>query len=450
MDRADEPWGVGVSLTCARCRRAVPEGASFCPSCGAAIGGELEVELDDATADAGAAHELVFERSAGRGRSRWAGAGVAAALAVAIGAAVASGGGGGERAGTSTTSSAADRPTTTTPVRTTAAGPSTSPPPTTTTTIAVEREAGLPLLGEPTGAHLLLTTSRGVIRLDLDAGTAEMAVPGRIPVFAEDVLAVRNGFVIWSQGTVRVVRDGEVIDDVPRVAEGGQLLGTDATGAAWLYLFDDRGPALAWVADAAAAQPVQRALVPWWPETYPNVRPDGIGGLVQSSGGGVFRWVGAQTPVGLTEGVLVDAAGGFVLTQQCYPDPACRLTVTDVRTGEARSVPVPVGELGDTIRLTPDGRWLVAPLANRDPAGTRPVVLHEIGGDRTVELPVGAGRAVNGFFRSALAWTADARWLFYVADDHRLMAWRDGLDAPIEVRLPESALTGGVAVAVGG
>lgn len=439
----------GVTLTCARCRRPVPDGAAFCPSCGAAVGAALEIELDDAPTAGDGASEVVFER--GPSRSRRAGAGAAAALAVAIGAAVASGGGGDRTAATTTTTRVVRATTTTAPPATTAApaGPSTSAAPTTTTTIAVVG-AGSPLLGEPVGATLLLTSVRGVVALDLDTGTAAPVDTGGRLVFAEDLLPVRGGFVGWSQGTVTVVRtDGGDRGEFGRTSGGGQLLGTDATGAAWLLQFENGPPALVRLVDASS--PAQPVTLPLATTIYPFARPDGLGGLVQDAGGGVFRWEVGGTPVVLAEGLVVDAAGGFVLTQRCYPDPACTFTVTDVRGGAPRSLPVLAGDVVDATRLSPDGRWLVTNIATRGPEpADGPLVLREVTSGRTVELAVANGKALrsNGWMRSRLAWTADGRWLFYLSDGRTLRAWRDGLDSPIDIVLPDESLTGGVAVAV--
>ncbi len=444
--------GAVPTLSCPRCGRGAPPGAAFCGSCGASLSGEIEIELEQDGYVARTAHDVVLEP--GHRRGRWAGAAVAAALVVAVAASIVSGGGDGR---TAPTTSAASSTTTRATIAaattaTTAEGsPTTEAASTTTTTIQVEG-AGAPLLGEQTGASLLLTTTRGVLRLELDTGRAVAVTPGGLPTFTEDLVPVRGGFVGWSQGTTRIVRydQRDASTDQP---PGAQLLGADRDGRAWLVVYGNDGrQSIGYVTDARS--PLVAVEPPWTPDVYPQLLADGAGGVLQVVAGGVYRWEPGGQPTAVAAGTVVAAQGGFALTKLCYPDPMCRLTVTDVRRGTSTAMADVDGGAAQAVRVSPDGRWVVSSLTIADPAQRSeldaPLVLHEVATGRTVELPVDDGETLrnNGWMTGRLAWTSDDRWLFYASGPRTLSAWREGLAEPVRIQLPTETLTGGVGVVV--
>lgn len=433
---------------CPRCRRATPAAAAFCPGCGAALGSDLVVEVGG---PAGRVPVPSGPEAGGGRRARRVGLGVAAALAVAIGASVVSGGGDGRSA--TTTSTTSDGVGTTSTV---AAAPTTTAadePVTTTTLLPVSGPTGAPLLGEPTGLRVLVATNRGIQRLDLDAGTlTEVETPGRT-YFADDLLAMRGGLAVLSEGELRFLPlDGPYED---RRSLSGQLLSVDAAGRALALVYTDGG-AYAAVVDRAGAEP-RRLDATLSTSVYPPAFGAGTGDLLLPVPGGVFAWRdGVSRPV--SAGAVVDAAGPFVLMRRCWPAPVCRLDVVDVATGGVR------GSVDDddpvaNLRLAPDGAHLVrgipfdpARVGGRDPR----LSVVRLSDGQVTTLSVDTSEAWNSnlgldpSLRGALAWSADGRWLFVVRTPSVLSAWRDGLAAPIDLTIPSVELRGPVAVEVDG
>lgn len=431
---------------CPRCRRAVPPDAAFCASCGASLGAEVTVELDDG-GYGGPATEVTFESGGGRGR--WIGAGVVTALVVAIGASVLSGGGGGGETAPSTTAPA--RPTTTAAPPSSAA--TTAPDGTTTTTWLARLGDGGPLLDEPTGLRLLLAATDGIHRLDLDTG--ELTIPGGESTFpAEDVQAVPGGYVLWSNGALYTAPStGRAVPVDARM--GGQLVGRDAEGAAWIQLYGNEAnplPSLARIARVGA--PLEAIALPWLTEVWSDARPDGLGGVVASVAGGVLRAPGlASPPEPLAPGTLADVVGRFVLTRSCYPGPGCELRVTDVGDGSTRTIDDPGGGQAQGARVSPDGAWVLTGLATFGPPtpNSPPLVARPVGEGRpvTIELPADAPVRLNGWNRSVVAWSDDGRWLFLAAGSRTLGVWRAGSDEIRRIELPSVQLMGSLSLEAG-
>lgn len=421
---------------CPRCRRSVPDGAAFCPACGASVADDVVVEVDGgATGPAG-------PTAPARRRSGRIGLGVAVALAVAIGASIASGGGDDRTAPTTSSVTVAATSTTTVATPTTDAATTSSTPP------QPVGPKGVPLLGEATGFRLLLASNRGLYRLDLDAGTLVPVEEGGFGSVADDMASMRGGYVMSIGGELRFVATGASSQDA--IALPGQLLGVDPGGRAYVLAYGD-DPFIGVVDDATAT--FRRLTVPFRNDAYPPTWLAG-GELLLAAPGGVFAWSeAAPTPRPVAAGAVVDATGGLALVRRCWPEPACRYEVVDTATGAVvGSVPAPDGE--SSARLSPDGGHVVRGLpfeavtARLEPVQPLAVVSVAEGTEVRLETDSISLVRVDPFYRSGLAWTPDGRWLFYVRSARTLSAWRDGLDAPIEITIPDVELRGPVAVEV--
>lgn len=442
------------TVRCPRCRRAVADGAAFCPSCGAALGVEVavEVSVEADRNDTGPTHEVVFAPGRRRGR---VGVGVAVAVAVAVGASLAVGGGGG--GGSAAPSTIARRTATTTAAASTtppsAATTPSSRPTTTTTSVVVVSRTPAPLLGETTGLRVLLAADQGVFRLDLDAGTMTLVRTDGVTIGADALVAMRGGSLRWSNGELYAIVDDRPTGQVPSFP--GQPLGVDLDGRAFALVYPsdgDQRPYVAVIDDAGALRRRLDLVLPA-DQFYPPAWPAGHGGLLVPASGGVFRWTAPGQPLQpVAAGVVIDVAGRFVLSRLCFPTPECRLTVTDLDAGAVASRPDASTTGFSGGRLSPDGRWFVRgpPIdyATGRVDTSKPLRVESMVDERVVELSldIESPLHLDPFQGAGLAWSTDGRWLFYARGRHVLAAWRDGLTASIELAFPDLDLAGAMTV----
>lgn len=436
---------------CARCGERLRAGAAFCPACGASLGGDLaertvEIDLLGGGAPVPASgHEVVFERSGRGGRGKAIGAGVAAALAVAVGASVLSGGGGGQSAPTTTTVSATTTtaaPTTTTDATTTAA--------TTTTTLPAPFRVGTPnMFGEPTALQLLVTMSSDLVHVDVDSGIAE--------VIARDVLrndgsgagiATSVGLVTneLNSGLPGLLRPGAakaepLVDiDPSKPFFGASYLGEGPPGRLWIGRFYNNAQIVGYVEPNAHTGFVELGS----PPQYGQMKADGLGGIVFSAPGGVYRWLPGGAPERVSRGVLLDAVGGHMSTIECDERLACVVLVTHLVDGtswRSGQLVLTAGGFNGFPALAPDGRHIALSVPTDQNGNSGDLTVTVYGEDATV-VTFTAPSFSQGFCgpfgcQGPGTWATDGSWFVGIESSDTLWAWRAGLDAPVTARLPQ-------------
>jgi len=177
--------------------------------------------------------------------------------------------------------------------------------------------------------------------------------------------------------------------------------------------------------------------------------PDGLGGLVASAPGGVYRLTAAGGAARLAPGALVDVSNGHVLEERCDADLRCRYWVHDLRAGTERPGPElssqsgPGGLAGGSATISPDGAWVARLRPVGAPTGGSfgtPTELTVTGADgATVDLGVVAFDCAGIGCDGGLRWSPDGSWLFGLRSLDELFAWRPGLAAPVSLRPGELA-----------
>lgn len=444
---------MSVRARCPRCHEPVRSGAAFCGACGALQGDQggpaVEVDLFGGPTAPAAGDELVFETRGGRW-GRAIGAAVAAALVVAVGVSVASGGGGGESGPTTTTVEAA---TTTTTTETTTWSAEATAPITTTTLGPVALGAG-PLLGEPTSLTLLVTLGADLHAVDLDTGIAQPLNAGRMGNAGSAGMLTSVGLLLPDNGSglLQLLRPGAK-EAMPLVEQtrpsadqpffgGYNYIGEGPPGRLWLTIYGPTPAQVGYVEPAIG--PDVHPLGPAF--AVGLMKADGLGGVVFSGPGGVYRLVPGETPTRLSTGYLQDAVNGHVLTVECDELLQCGLQVRDLRRGTSWSAPMADGDLtvpGVVPVLAPDGRHVVlSPFGGGVPLRSGEGTVRVVGDDGAMvtfrETVFGSGNCFNYGCQGAMVWSTDGSWLFGLQDSATLWAWRPGLDAPRTVELPGS------------
>lgn len=428
---------------CPRCGEGVRGAPAFCPACGTrlATGDEAAVEvelLDDrATATMGAG-EVVFD-APGRRRGRTVGVAVAGALALAVGVSVATGGDRRSAAPTPTTVIAA---TTTT----TAAGATTSSDaPTTTTTLGPVAVGTGPMFGETTGLSLVTTFSSELYRIDLDTGIAVPLHAGPQSGDAGLGILTTVGLVVGDQnGSLRLLAPGattpaalvDPADATSRlVVNGANFVGEGPPGRLWLMSYDDAGQHVGYLEPARGGGFTEVPM----PVSTGGVRADGLGGVLFTAPGGVYRAEPGGSPSRVSEGYLLDAANGHVLTLECDASLRCVWQVLDQATGSTWRVPVD-GDVASLFNggaaLSPDGEHIVRTLAaDSTPQPAARVRIEVFGREGRLAVfdetlfgnsycsPFGCGNSA--------VWSTDGTWLVGLSASDSMWGWRPGLAAPV-------------------
>lgn len=430
---------------CAGCSTRLARGASFCPVCGrsAQTGPPaLLIETDDGEPDE-AGREVVLAPTR-RSSQRWVAGALVVAIAAVVGVSVTSGGDDGKVA--SVTTRATPRTTRAARPATTSAAAEATAPASSTTTAKLPGLGPGPLLGEQTGLGLLVWSADGVYRVDLDASKLE-----RTALRSADGDPDRTsiGLVLQSveQGTRRLLAPGAARAATVS-AESGTFLGEGPPGRLWFldYASDEVRSEAIWYRDGTA----NRIDVPL-PADVQMAVPDGLGGLVLQAPGSVFVMAAPDaTPRRLAYGTLIWAGDGHALVAECSDELRCAPTVYDLRDGSSRNTPRGfVGGAFAFSALSPDGTHLFAV----DAVG---------GGTELTAVGVGGGITRLGPIRtpcfspscnSAVVWSPDGRWLFWVSGDGDVSAWRVGLADPIVLSLAgrtsprdQAALSGALVV----
>ena len=403
----------------------------------------------------GSGHDVVFARPR-VGRSRWLAAGVVGLTGLVVASVALGGGGQGAVVPTTASTVAPVARTTVASSAATTAAPSTSSsvdeitsPATPATTRPTSGRVGTgPLLGEPSGLVVYSVTVGRLVRLDLDSG------------IITDTSLDMSGDQIWptSLGAVAQASVGPLVllprdGSPPRslAGFGSTLLGEGPPGRLWYQDSASAGDAASlWYRDGADAEPVPVA-VPAGPNDQPV--PDGLGGVLMTAGGGIYRLVPGEPPRRLGSGYLADARNGHSLEYTCDAVMACGFVVRDLRTGATRPAP---GDAAQILRsgggqLAPDGRWVLVS-GEIDGAGFDRI--RAFGPDgAVVDLGSGANRScVHRYCPSQPAWSPDGRWVIGSREPGVLWAWHPGLDEQRLITVPRdignsnfTALSGAVA-----
>ena len=412
---------------CAACGRRLGQRSSYCANCGAPRdeAAATAVELDIAD-DGVPASEVRFAGGSNR-RGRLVAGGAIVAAAAAIVVSVTAGGGAGRATPTSTTELSTPTPTTTT-TTTTEAPTTVDGAATTTTTAGPVRIGDGPLLGEPTGLALVLPSAGDLYIVDLDAATAQLvrsAFAGPIVDITPLGLVYRGSErpTIWAPGASSAVSIGDS-------RNGGTFLGDDAAGHLWFQTYGDTGQPSLLRLDSIDGRPVSIAgagLVDL---------PDGLGGLLTWSGGGLYRLdADGKSPKRLGTGDLLAVNNGHVLSRVCDAALRCRYEVLDVRTGATRAGPATQPDMRFGAQVSPDGRWIVE-LATQSVAPGMPDL-------RAVALDgsrVDLGPLMNGCFGvycpGGPEWAPKGGWLVWSRAPGEIAFWRPGLDAARVITIP--------------
>lgn len=402
--------------------RLARRGRSFCGACGAPVPGQgalVAERVDQSGAAEPEARGDTIE-PVGPGRRRWWVGGVMTAAPAAVAVS-------GDRRATGAG--------TTLPF---AIGTTSSPAP------MVPLGRG-PLLGEPTGLTLLLTATEQVQRLDLDARTLR---PLPIDADEEQLWAVPGGFVAARGGRVELLdHQGAERSPGARPIEG-TVLGVDASGSLVIQSAQDAEQLRRVPAGASRAELWLLPLPAGLRFDISTMRVDAAGGLVVAVQGGVVRVTSAgATPV--ASGALLDARGRFVVTWSCFPGPGCALEVTDVTASVApASVPAAAGRRVFAARVSPDGRFVLREEQLTDQSLTPVELVRVVDGVVVARFDDASHRWALPYNGGAdrVAWSPDGRWLFVTADEHRLLAWRDGRTVPIIIDVSPASLQGPVIV----
>jgi hypothetical protein len=319
----------------------------------------------------------------------------------------------------------------------------TGPPATTTTTSIVEDvsivELGRQLLPAPTGLELVgLTTDGDLIELDLDTGRYRRTdVTNRTlstSMMADAALSAVGGVVYITSpndGSTWLVRPGEGPVRAPGLLGdsgayfGLGLLPSDEPGAFWLTRYvDPSGAQLTLVTPDGerAGVDVELGMLGG------PIGPDGRGGVLVASAGGVYR-VGRLGATRIATGNAVGWGANHVLIAECDDALVCGTVIVDIATGDRTAVAVdgvdlqPAYWYGNYPSVSPDGRGLLA----WDARGPNPVFSY-------VDLAAGTATELSGGFGQwSAGWSTDGRFLLYL-DDRELFV----VDRPLATYLPVS------------
>jgi hypothetical protein len=382
-----------------------------------------------------------------RTRRWWVIGGVAAILAL-IGGVVATRGDGDDAASTTTVAtsklpattaaptSATTAPSTTTPVRATSR-PTTTDAPTTSrgrVVMTVEDYDG-PMLPTPTGVKIAAFAGSELVEIDVDTGRAVRiptpAVSSGAPVAVAagtDWVVVRpfdsvGGYVIRSDGSVTQLQ-GEFLQ--PGVGGGGMFLGPTADEV-WLTLY---GPTTKLgrvnVGDGQAVGPVID-ITPGW-----AIGSDGRGGVYFTAVGRSY----VATALGVrlvSEGQLVAVGPTTLLALECDASFVCATVLTDLLTGERRTVPQTNGLLANTSvgSISPDGtKATVVRYGDTAP--------HHVIIDLATGAEIELSNNSDFWGTESFVWSTDSRYLLFPSSSGRVRAYdtaRPGLIIDLPVRL---------------
>ena len=326
---------------------------------------------------------------------------------------------------------------------TTAASTTSSSAATTTTTEAAVQVYG-PLLPDTSGASLLVVQADGdLVQVDIDSGTVTNLLPGLRPRTIYQMLALSNGVVISGDNQPRLVADGEItnvgiVDQVLGTPDGVHVLAVSyADTRPGLVSVVPGGPRDPTVALPAASDPVA-------------VVPGAV--LLQSRAGGVYQFdlVDSNTHK-IAEGAFIAVEGNRLASLACDDSMKCKIAVGPLGGRPEHQVTVAAEEFnltyfyfsGQDMRALSPTRDLLAYMTQTQ-RGLRNVVLDLASGDVLLSVTVSTTGTTPP---SALVWSPDGRWLFWVDSGH-VKAWSpDRGGSPLEFVHPEAGaaqvITGG-------
>lgn len=425
---------MGRQHSCSSCGQTQPGRGPFCTFCGEPLDApDLELLSGVAIDDSGTDVDLTTGPS--RKRSLLAVVGVVGAL---VGVAVWTGGNQSASSTSSTTTSSTTLSEPTTSAAPTANGP--------TTTLATEpyQLASPVILGETTGARLLLLQldtngPRRDVIVNADAGvviplatTTEYSSNMRLVATGQNLVGLRGdqSVMVWQPNGQRTEFPAD-----NRVSGFGAVIAS-TRNVLWTQVYDPSGIATLRSTDPATGQSI----------TYPSLQQDAqfVGldererPVLSIGGAGTYALDVASTSFNrLWPNVVMSVAGDYRLQRECDDHLLCRSVV---RTAETVSEDLGLGGQVFLSILSPDGQHV----ATTSFQGEKYTV--EVVSVATQRHTVLAKLSASGGEPPMPVWTSDGRWMFVVVDE-KVLAWRDGLDAPITLALdgvPISARAVGV------
>ena len=426
--------------SCTRCDACLGRDAAFCSACGAPTDDAplevvTEVDIDGGSSPG----DVVVGRS--RPRRAWniAALLVAAAFVAVVAASVVSGRTGGQVTSSSTTYQPTpikalpittnidiERPTTT---------PGTAAPLSTTTVPGPVSIGTAPLLGEPTGLAALVVAGERVFRIDFDAAAA-MPINGGI---SNNALSAPTSlgllYNISQVASVLYPYDGST---ARTLNVRGSFLGEGPLGRFWFVDYDEAelGKAHVRFVETASSDAVTEVDVG---APTDNLFVDGHG-LLAVAPGGTYRIDPPSPPTRISDGIAVAAANNFIVERSCDRQLRCAIVVLDTRTGRRRTL---LNDLRTSQRdglggavISPDGEWV----ATMQPVFDNNVVHGRLsinGADgSTIDIGEIENPCVDPRCFASPRWSPDGSWLIGLRDQQTMWAWRPGLTAPLDVRLP--------------
>ena len=308
---------------------------------------------------------------------------------------------------------------------------------------------GGPLLIGPTGLRFVAALSDGNLAdIDVDRGVVRI-VPAPATSAADPALTPTTGSgdsgpTIVAGPTWAVVH--------PAATDGGYLVGPDGStrpltgilAGATVGLYPSDGPDDLWVAidlgkkSAAFIQLVDLAGISRGASLPTNgvvpIGPDGSGGVLVTTTGGVYRASRDGYHLLTTGGVLAGSASQFV-SVECDDVLACHRDLVDRSTGDHRPLgPVPPGPTTPTLgAIAQDGSKVATRTANAAGIDVLTVTTGLV-------TPIDASpRSLSPAEAGPVAWSADGRFLVYLdrhSDELTVFDTETETDAPLVPGLP--------------
>lgn len=142
---------------------------------------------------------------------------------------------------------------------------------------------------------------------------------------------------------------------------------------------------------------------------------DGVGGLLYSAAGGVYR-VGEDGPRLVTSGEVEAISNGRLFTVECDDKLTCAALIVDARSGARRPLPdLSMDRQPARVVLSPDGKLLASWSWQSD--GTKVAAIHNLDNGHTVRLD-----SIQFGSHNDLVFSPDDRYLFSSGDAGEIIA----------------------------
>ncbi len=297
-----------------------------------------------------------------------------------------------------------------------------------------EDRAFMNFLGAQSGTSLYAVAVDGsVVRIDLDAGVVTQRQlrrtdRGQLPA---TVFARAGGAVVVSQDQAVAVADGR--DGVITFLAGKDTEVYSALPPGEVWLVHTAGTA----GRIAERRTVREGAVNG---TIPDLMAgailgdDGTGALLVQTGSGVYRVdESGDRPQRITTDAPIAWSASTLIVQRCDDRFSCQWDQVDRATGEHRALgAAPWGGSVLAPQLSPDGTHIayVGGVGGPNPPAVE--VMDVATGERLALDHQVALTGLRGGW-AGLVWSADAQWLFWVAETGSLRAWHVGDQEAITV-----------------